>query len=126
MGAHPEPTGPARSSARALRRGALAPLVVVVVALPTVYAALHASQEPQHVKLADPCDPRELPGTGGIGGFLQDRALQALDAAACRLDSSREELVLALASDEAAERFHDRHGVDPRSVGSLLDGLIGP
>lgn len=104
----------------------LALVVALVVGLPAVYAALHAADEPGAVVLANPCDPRDLPDSGGVTGFLQDRALQALDATACRLGSSREELVLALASDEAAQRFDDRHGVDPRSVGSLLQGLISP
>jgi hypothetical protein len=58
-------------------------------------------------------------------GFIQDRALQALDAGACRLGSSREELVLALANEEDAERFRDRHGFDPGSLGGLIGGLIG-
>ena len=57
-------------------------------------------------------------------GFLQDRALEAIDAAACRLGSSREELVLALTDDAAAERFRERHGADPRELGSLLSALI--
>jgi hypothetical protein len=108
------------------RPAALAAVVVLFAGVPIAYALLHGAREPHAVQLADPCDPRELPGTGGIAGFLQDRALQALDATACRLGSSREELVLALASDEAAERFDERHGVDPRSAGSLLDGLIDP
>ena len=34
--------------------------------------------------------------------------------------------MLALADAQAAKRFEQRHGVDPRSVGSLLQGLIGP
>lgn len=109
-----------------LRAGAVAAAAVVAAAAPVAYAALHAAEQPQPVAIADPCEDRELPDTGGIAGFLQDRALQALDAAACRLGSSREELVLGLASDEAAERFQDRHGVDPRSVGSLLEGLLSP
>jgi len=115
--------GPARHGARAT---AVVAALAVAAALPIAYAAIHAAEEPQQVRLADPCDPRELPSTGGIAGFLQDRALQALDATACRLDSSREELVLALASDEAADRYEQRHGVDPRSATSLLDGLLDP
>jgi predicted MFS family arabinose efflux permease len=80
---------------------------------------------PEPVTIADPCGDRDLPGTGGITGFLQDRALEALDTSACRLGSSREELVLALADDAARERFKERHGTDPRDVGSLLEGLLG-
>ncbi|MGB2712456.1 MAG: hypothetical protein WBC33_13190, partial [Conexibacter sp.] len=98
----------------------------LALALPLAYVALHAAQEPAPVVLADPCQERELPHTGGVSGYLQDRALQALDAGACRLHSTREELVLALANAQAAKRFEQRHGVDPRSVGSLLRGLIAP
>ncbi|HZV73403.1 MAG TPA: MFS transporter [Conexibacter sp.] len=108
------------------RPAPLALLVALVAGLPLAYAALHAADAPQAVVLANPCNPRKLPSTGGFTGFLQDRALQALDAAACRLRSSREELVLALADARAAKRFEQRHGVDPRSVGSLLQGLISP
>jgi hypothetical protein len=94
--------------------------------LPLGYAALHAAEEPQAVAIQDPCKDRALPGTGGITGFLQDRALEALDAAACRYGSSREELVLALADEQAAKRYEREHGVDPRSVRSILGNLIGP
>jgi hypothetical protein len=108
-------------------RGALLGAVVgLAIGLPVVYAAIHASREPQQVTIADPCGDRELPSTGGLSGFLQDRALEALDTAACRYGSSREELVLALADERAAKRFEQRHDVDPRSVGSLLQGLVGP
>jgi Major Facilitator Superfamily len=108
------------------RPALLGGVLVLTAALPVAYAAIHAAEEPAPVVIADPCEERELPGSGGITGFLQDRALEALDAAACRLGSSREELVLALADEEASHRFYDRHGVDPRSVGSLLENLISP
>lgn len=104
----------------------LVPALALTVALPIAYAALHAADEPSRVRIADPCEDRELPGTGGISGFLQDRALEALDTAACRFGSSREELVLALADERAARRYEQRHGVDPGSIGSVLGGLISP
>jgi hypothetical protein len=85
----------------------------------------HASLAPEPVPIADPCKERKLPGAGGLGGFLQDRALQALDAGACQLGSSREELVLALADKDDAKRFEERHGFDPSTLGGLLGGLIG-
>jgi hypothetical protein len=119
--AHPELTGPARHAA-----WALALVVAGALSLPLAYAAIHASTEPQRVAIQDPCADRALPGTSGISGFLQDRALEALDAAACRFGSSREELALALASDKAARRYEQRHGVDPRSVSSVLGNLINP
>ena len=54
---------------------------------------------------------------------MQDAALTALDRAACRYGSSREELALALADPEDARAFRTAHGVDPRSTGGLLDIL---
>ena len=80
--------------------------------------------EPEPVQIADPCDPRDLPSTGGLGGALQDAALLALDRAACRFGSSREELALALVDDEARDDYRREYGVDPRSVGGLLGGVL--
>lgn len=100
--------------------------VALTVALPVAYAVLHARDAPAPVAIQDPCKDRRLPGTGGLGGFLQDRALEALDTAACRFGSSREELVLALASARAAKRYEREHGVDPRSVTSILGNLLSP
>jgi len=118
--------------------GALALLAALLLVLPppgaalgaaaatlAAYALLHASLAPAPVHLQDPCEPRQLPGAGGIGGFLQDRALELLDTTACRLHASREELVLALADDQDRKRFEQRHGVDPRSLPSLLGGILG-
>ena len=82
--------------------------------------------EPQQVVIQDPCKDRQLPGTGGITGFLQDRALEALDTAACRYGSSREELVLALADEQAARALRAAPWRRPRSVRSMLRGLIDP
>jgi MFS transporter len=80
---------------------------------------------PEPVRIADPCRPRALPHTGGIDGALQDAALQALDRAACRYGSSREELALALVDDAARARFRREHGVDPRNIGGLLGAVLG-
>ncbi len=81
--------------------------------------------EPEPVRIADPCRPRELPRTGGISGAIQDAALVALDRAACRFGSSREELALALVDDDAREDFQREYGVDPRGIGGLLRGVLG-
>ena len=118
--------------------GALALLAALLLVLPppglalgaaaatiAAYALLHASLAPEPVRLQDPCKPRDLPSAGGIGGFLQGQALGLLDATACRLHASREELVLAYADEADRKRFQERHGVDPRSLTSILGGLIG-
>jgi hypothetical protein len=83
------------------------------------------SLAPEPVRIADPCHPRALPHTGGIDGALQDAALRALDRAACRYGSSREELALALVDDDARAAFKREHGVDPRDIGGLLGAVLG-
>jgi hypothetical protein len=83
------------------------------------------SLEPEPVRIADPCEPRELPQTGGIEGAIQDAVLVALDRAACRFGSSREELALALVDDDARDDYEREYGVDPRSIGGLLGGVLG-
>lgn len=105
---------------------ALVAAAVVVVALPAGYVALHRDIAPAPVAIQDPCHAhRQLPKTGGISGFLQDTALKLLDSAACKLGSSREELVLGLADKDDARRFKAKYGVDPRSVTGVLGRLIG-
>lgn len=106
--------------------GSFGAIALLALAVPGAYAGLHAAIAPEPVPIADPCEERDLPGSGGLTGFLQDRALELVDAGACRLQVSREELVLGLASEEGAEAFERRHGVDPRSVTSLLGGLLNP
>jgi hypothetical protein len=77
------------------------------------------------VKIGDPCQERQLPGTGGISGELQDISLAALDRAACQFGSSREELLLALFDDRLQRKFEEEHGFNPRSVFSLGPALLG-
>ena len=47
-------------------------------------------------KIADPCKPRAPFAGGGIDGTVQRVVLDGLDGAACRLHTSREELVLSI------------------------------
>ena len=47
--------------------------------------------------LADPCRPRTFAGSG-LDAVVQQVVLDGLDGAACRLGTSREELVLSLGS----------------------------
>ena len=95
--------------------------VVGIVALACVvavaaFALVADTARPEPVQIADPCQDRDLPGTGGVTGFAQDAALAAADVIACRVGSSREELVLALADDRAAHDYEERYGVNPRSA----------
>ena len=75
--------------------------------------------------LGAPCESRPLPHSAGLGGLTQDVVLKAVDGAACRLGATREELVLALADKSEAQRFEDKHGVDPRTIGAFLKLLTG-
>lgn len=106
--------------------GSFGAIALVALIVPAGYVGLHAAIAPEPVVIADPCEDRDLPDSGGITGFLQDRALELVDSGACRLGVSREELVLGLASEQGAREFEERHGVDPRSVTSLLGGLLNP
>ncbi len=103
----------------------LIPAAGVALTVPVVTAAVALAVRPAPVTLADPCGSRSLPKTGGITGALQDVALRGVDLAACRFGSSREELVLALANEEDAQRYQAEHGVNPRSPSSVLSALLG-
>ncbi len=104
---------------------ALGAAAVTAVALPGAYAVAHDRLAPEPVRLQDPCQERKLPESGGITGYLQERALKQLDDAACRVGSSREELVLALADEDAAREFEKRYGTNPRSLTGLLGIILG-
>jgi MFS family permease len=110
---------PRESRSRTLALAATA----AALALPALHAVARPEIAPAAVTIADPCAQRELPGTGGIDGFVQDAALAALDRAACRFGSSREELALALADEDEARAYRAAYGVDPRSTDGLLDIL---
>ena len=77
------------------------------------------------MRIADPCEPRDLPSTGGIEGAIQDAALVALDRAACRFGSSREELALALVDEDARVAYEREYGVDSRDISGLLSAVLG-
>jgi MFS family permease len=109
-----------------VRRAASAAAAAAVLAAACigVYAVAHHRKAPPEVVLQDPCKPRPLPSTGGLGGFLQQQVLKGLDRAACKYGSSREELVLAIADKARARDFERKYGVNPQSAGGLL-GIIG-
>ena len=104
---------------------AMAAAGAVAIGTPVAYLALHRAIAPAPPAILDPCTAkRTLPNTGGVTGFLQDQALKLLDSTACKVGSSREELVLALADKDEAKRFQREHGVDPRSAAGLLQLLL--
>ena len=104
---------------------AMAAAGALALGTPAAYFALHRAIAPAPPAIQDPCHAkRTLPKTGGVTGFLQEQALKLLDSTACKLGSSREELVLALADKDEAKRFEREHGVDPRTAAGLLQVLL--
>jgi predicted MFS family arabinose efflux permease len=103
----------------------LAAAAVAAALAPVLYARAYDDRAPEPVTIADPCEPRASPGSGGITGFLQDQALKLLDSTACKYGSSREELVLALADDGEAKAYQRKYGVNPRTLGGILQALLG-
>jgi hypothetical protein len=106
-------------------RGAVAAAGIAALALAGGARLAEPALAPEPVRIASPCEERALPDTGGIDGAIQDAALTALDRAACRWGSSREELALALVDDGARSAYEREHGVDPRDAGGLLGAVLG-
>jgi MFS family permease len=111
--------------AGALSRRAVATAAAAALVAAGAYGIAYANSTRDTVQIADPCQDRDLPDVGGISGALQNVSLEALDRAACRFGSSREELLLALFDDRLQHKFEEEHGVDPRSALSLLQGVLG-
>ncbi len=70
-------------------------------------------------KIANPCQPREG-RTGGIDATIQRIVLDGLDGAACRLHTSREELVLSLGGGVGVTRRWDAHTIEVALRAGLL------
>ena len=103
---------------------AIAWAVGVSVALVVVYLALGgASYAPAQV--ADPCQPRDWRDPQGVQEVAEQIALSGLDGAACELDVSREEMVLALANSDSRAQFAREHGVSNERLEELVrEGLL--
>ena len=96
--------------------------LVAVVVVP--YLALGGGRfEPTPV--ADPCEARERPDADGLAETLERIALAGVDGVACEVGVSREELVLALRSEEALEAFSEEQGLDRTELEeAITDGLV--
>lgn len=78
------------------------------------------SLEEPSPKIANPCKPREG-RTGGIDATIQRIVLDGVDGAACRLHTTREELVLSLGGSSAVlPRRWDEHTVEVALRAGLL------
>jgi hypothetical protein len=97
-------------------------------------------------KLADPCTSKPAFEGGGIDGAVQRFALSGLNGAACKLHTTREELVLSFVPAAGTKRvrwdrktiddalragfdqaFHDteRSGVAGFIIGHILEVIVG-
>ena len=96
--------------------------LVAVVVVP--YLALGGgSFEPTPV--ADPCERRDRPVAEGLGETIERIALAAVDGVACELGVSREDLVLALRSEEALAAFSAEQGIGRGELEqAITDGLV--
>ena len=106
------------------RSGALLVSIALVAAVMIPYVALGGgSFEPTPV--ADPCQARDRTEAEGLGETIERIALQAVDHVACDLGVSREELVLALRSEDAFDAFTAEHGIDrAEAEDAIHDGLV--
>ena len=104
---------------RAIAISVGASLILIVV-----YLALGgASYAP--AKVADPCAPRDWRNPSGLSEVGEQIVLSGLDGAACELDVSREEMVLALANSASREQFAREHGITDQRLEQLVrDGLL--
>ena len=123
----------------------LAVVLALAVALIVVELALGAFSfgKPQ---LADPCTSKPAFKGGGLDGEVQRFALSGLNGAACRLHTTREELVLSFVPAAGTKRvrwdratidaalkagFHqaikdtERRGVAGLVIGHILDAIVG-
>jgi hypothetical protein len=96
----------------------------LVAAVVVPYVALGGgSYEPTPV--ADPCDPRERPDAEGLGETIERIALTAVDGVACELGVSREDLVLALRSEDAFDAFAAENEIGTEEAErAIRDGLV--
>jgi hypothetical protein len=89
----------------------LAVAVAVGAGVPGAYLALGGGSYTTPA-VADPCVTREWRNPDGVERIAEQIVLSALDGAACDLHVSREELVLALATDSSRAQFAREHGID--------------
>jgi hypothetical protein len=97
----------------------LAALLAAVLALVAVEFGKGAAEEPGP-KIANPCHGRSPRAGGGLDATVQRIVLDGLDGAACRLHTTREELVLSLAPETGVRRRWDEHTIEVALRAGLL------
>jgi hypothetical protein len=92
----------------------LAALFAAAAVLVIVEFALGAANTGE-VRLQDPCHPRQF-----SGDIVQRVVLNGLDGAACRLHTSREELVLSIGGNSPFHRKWDKKTIEVALRAGLL------
>jgi hypothetical protein len=114
----------------------LAALVLGAVILVAVELA-NGAAGPVSPTIARPCQPHPPFAGGGVSGTVQRVVLEGLDGAACRLRTSREELVLALSPSATSRRWSRRqieaairaglnHAIDVEKRRGNIPGFLVP
>jgi MFS family permease len=104
---------------------AVAGAVVSSAGLAAVYLALGgAAYEP--LEVADPCAARPTDQLRQRSGSVLERiALSTLDGAACRLRVPREELALAIATEEGRATFAAEHRLSEKAIDDAVRAGLG-
>ena len=102
-------------------KAVLVALLLAGVALVGVELGLGALDEPSP-RIASPCQSRGG-RTGGIDTTMQRIVLDGLDGAACRLHTTREELVLSLGPSSSGRRHWDKHTIEVALRAGLMRSI---
>jgi hypothetical protein len=106
------------TTARVAVAGLLAAAAVLIVLELGLGASSYGSE-----KLANPCHPRTFAG-GGLDAAVQRIVLDGLSGAACRLHTSREELVLSIGSVPTGSARHwDKRTIEVALRSGMLASL---
>jgi len=92
---------------------------LLLVALAVLAAELGTGAVHRTVNVANPCKPPALFPGHGVDATVQRIVLDGLDRAACRLHTTREELVLSLDTRNGTQRL------PRRTIEALRAGLLG-
>ena len=91
------------------RLGVLLALAAALLVVELSLGAIHFGQ----AKLADPCTAKPAFEGGGLDGEIQRFALSGLNGAACKLHTTREELVLSFVPAAGTKRVRwDRQTIE--------------
>jgi len=100
-----------------MSRAFLVLVVLVAFSVTLLAAELATSAARADVEIANPCRTRAAFPGHGLDAVAQRIVLDGLDGAACRLHTSREELVLSLGN---GERRWDEHTIETALRAGLL------